>query len=495
MPRTVTLDASGVVVGKPEPCASHGIRVGEREFAISPGGLRLLRDDPEQRRIFVACALSFRAFLDHWQFIPEGQPPTLLGANLWTAQDIYVRATESHDSIYFLKARQLGESTIACAFDGWRMRFGPVNARVSILAQTDENSKEFLRQVVYGLEHLPPALRLPVRALEHTASLDAGKGDTRRIRSYPASNAIRSGSFSHVHLDEWAAMLDPAKVWRAVEESIVPGGTCHALTTGVGGADFTGDEWRRAEERESRFHPLFVGALERPDRTPEWYEQKRRTTDAQTLRQELPLTPEDALAGAGEYRFDAEAIELCTRYSRGLRPWEQGRRYLIAVDPGERDGTAICVLDCTGDRHAGSVRPVVDVTGFRLMRPCNLREAQIAIEQISRDFPTAPVVVEVNGIGIGLVRNLRIPSHRLYEHTTSQLSKRRMISNLAVAVQTGEIAWNASQCPDLDREMRGYKTEDANIHQDCVMALGIGLDNTDLVYQPSAGRIGKVVHV
>src|SRR4051794_24863739 len=134
MPRTVTLDASGVVVGKPEPSASNRIRVGERKFAISAGGLRLLRDDPEQRRIFVACALSFRAFLDHWQFIPEGQPPTLLGANLWTAQDIYVRATESHHSIYFLKARQLGESTIACAFDGWRMRFGGVNCRVSILA-------------------------------------------------------------------------------------------------------------------------------------------------------------------------------------------------------------------------------------------------------------------------------------------------------------------------------------------------------------------------
>jgi len=126
------------------------------------------------------------------------------------------------------------------------------------------------------------------------------------------------------------------------------------------------------------------------------------------------------------------------------------------------------------------------------MRPTTLRDAQTAIEQISRDFPNAPVVVEVNGIGIGLVRNLRIPSHRLHEHVTSALSKRRMISSLAVAVQNAEVSWDARACPDLDKEMRGYKELDANIRQDCVMALSIGLDNLELIYNSSAGRIGAV---
>jgi hypothetical protein len=196
----------------------------------------------------------------------------------------------------------VGLSVLAVAYDGWRLRFGPTNCRVSILAQTDDNSKEFLQAVVYGLRHLPPALRLPVKALEHSANLDAGKDDTRRIRSYPASQAIRSGSFSHVHLDEWAAMIDPKRTWQAVEESIVPGGTVHVLTTGVGGGDYTAEEWRRARAGESRFEPLFIGALERPDRTEEWYEQKKLVTDLQTLRQELPLTEEDALSGAGEFR-------------------------------------------------------------------------------------------------------------------------------------------------------------------------------------------------
>src|SRR5205085_1372799 len=128
---------------------------------------------------------------------------------------------------------------------------------------------------------------------------------------------------------------------------------------------------------------------------------------------------------------NSEALDICGSGLFPLRAWQPGRRYLIAVDPGEKDGTAIVVLDGTGDRYAGSARPAVIVTGYQLLRPCNLREAQLAIEQTSRDFPTAPVVVEVNGIGIGLVRNLRVPSHRLHEHNTTGLSKRRLISNLA----------------------------------------------------------------
>jgi hypothetical protein len=254
VPQAVRLSRAGDVLDAPTSRAFRVFIEGgiEEGYAISPEGFKIIAADREARQVFIECALSFRAFLDVWQFIPEGKPPTILGTNLWTAQDIYARATAEHPSIYFLKARQLGESTIACAFDAWRLRFGPTNCRVSVLAQTDENSKEFLRAVVYGLEHLLPALRLPTRALEHSASLAAGKDDTRRIRSYPASNAIRSGSFSHVHLDEAAAMIDFRKVWRAVEESIVPGGTCHLLTTGGGGASDSDEEYRRARRKGTR---------------------------------------------------------------------------------------------------------------------------------------------------------------------------------------------------------------------------------------------------
>jgi hypothetical protein len=496
VPATVTLDRQGNVLGRPEASAAWRVRIGQNEYAISVEGFGIIGSDTRARRQFAQCATDFRKFADVWTFIPPGQSPMLLGPSMWEAQDIYAAATAQHPSIYFLKARQLGESTVAVAFDGWRLRFGPTNCRVSILAQNDGNSKGFLADAVYGLEHLPPALRLPVTALEHTASLDAGKDDTRRIRSYPASNAIRSGSFNHVHVDEWAFHINPALTWRATEEAIVPGGTVHALTTGIGGADYTAEEYRRAKEGASRFTPIFLHALLRPDRTPEWYEQKRRTTDLQTLRQELPMTEEDALAGHGEYRFSAEDLDHCGSFLRlGLRPFQYGRKYIIGVDPGEKDGTAIVVLDVTGDRRIGSIRPAAYVTDFRLLRPTTLREAQLAVEETALAFPTAPVVIENNGIGLGVIRNLRIRSSRVHEHNTGQKTKGRMIANLALAVQSKEVAWDATAVPELDKEMRGYKEPDDNIKQDTVMALAVALDNLDLIHNDESGRLGKIIHV
>jgi Terminase RNaseH-like domain len=498
MPQTLRLSRAGDVQSAPKSASYRVVIEGapEPSYAISPEGFRTIAADREQRRIFIESALSFISFLDVWTFIPPGQDPMLLGPNMWEAQSIYADATTEHDSLYFLKARQLGESTVAVAFDAWRLRFGPTNCRVSILAQNDGNSKTFLADAVYGLEHLPPALRLPVRALEHSATLTAGENDSRIIRSYPATNAIRSGSFNHFHLDEWAFHLDAAKTWRATEEAIVPGGTVHVLTTGIGGADYTAEEWRRARDGASRFHPLFLHALLRPDRTPDWYEEKKRTTDLQTLRQELPMTEEDALAGHGEFRFSAEALDHCGSALRiGFQSFQHGRRYLIAVDPGEKDGTAICVIDATRDQHIGSARAAVYVANFRLLRPTTLLEAQYAIEQMALAYPTAPVVIETNGVGLGVFRNCRVSSSRKYERFTTPKVKRGMVSDLALLVQAKQIAWDATVAPDLDKEMRGYKEEDANIKQDCVMALALAIDNLDLAIESSAGRLGNIVYV
>jgi Terminase RNaseH-like domain len=496
MPQSVTLTRDGQVLGSPVKSPAWRVVIEGNDYAISPEGFKIIAADRSQRQVFAACATSFRAFLDHWMFVPPGQPPRLLGTNLWESQRLYAEATEQHDSIYNLKARQVGLSVTSLAYTGWRLRFGPVNCRCSILAQNDNNSKGFLADVMYGLDHLPPALHLPSRALEHTASLDAGKDDTRLIRSYPASNAIRSGSFNHILLDEWAFHLNAALTWRAVEESVVPGGTVHALTTGIGGADFTAEEWRRAKDGNSRFHPLFLHALLRPDRTPEWYEEKKRTTDLQTLRQELPMTEEDALAGHGEFRFSAEALDHCGSALRiGFQSFQHGRRYLIAVDPGEKDGTAICVIDATRDQHIGSARAAVYVANFRLLRPTTLLEAQYAIEQMALAYPSAPVVIETNGVGLGVFRNVRVSSSRKHERFTTPKVKRGMVSDLALLVQAKQIAWDATVAPDLDKEMRGYKEEDANIKQDCVMALALAIDNLDLAIESSAGRLGKVIRV
>ena len=47
---------------------------------------------------------------------------------------------------------------------------------------------------------------------------------------------------THAHLDEWAFMGDPRRVWQAVEPAAA--GTVHMLTTGEGPQNWTATFWR-----------------------------------------------------------------------------------------------------------------------------------------------------------------------------------------------------------------------------------------------------------
>ena len=149
-------------------------------------------------------------------------------------------APESRDQhtdknwVYFLKARKLGETTIACAYDAWVMRFRDANARVHLFSRRDDAAMELLAAVRVGLERVPTWLQLPVmRATSSVYELSAGKDDRRLAKAYPADRetAVES-SCTHGHVDEWARMGNPRKVWQAIEPTMA--GSCHIVTTGLG---------------------------------------------------------------------------------------------------------------------------------------------------------------------------------------------------------------------------------------------------------------------
>ena len=83
----------------------------------------MLQDDPGALDLLTrVCTLppaeAFRAFLSVWRFrAQETKNVRLLGEHLWPAQDIFIREIAEHPHVYAHKARKLGQSTIACAFD------------------------------------------------------------------------------------------------------------------------------------------------------------------------------------------------------------------------------------------------------------------------------------------------------------------------------------------------------------------------------------------
>ena len=318
--------------------------------------------------------------------------------------------------VYFLKARKLGETTIACAYDAWVIRFRDTNARVHLFSRRDDAAQELLNTVRFGLERLPAWLQLPVkRKTTHEYELAGGADDRRLAKAYPADRetAVES-SCTHGHVDEWARMGNPRKVWQAIEPTMA--GSCHIVTTGLGPTNYSSTHWRRCLAGDARHHPCFIGALARPDRTKTWLKGQRRSMDEQQFRQEYPRTWEDALSGGGDFVFRSKDVDYAGIYARGCTPtatthetrWHcapRSRKYIKAWDIGRHQDAAVgIVLDVTEGVH--------DVVAYQRLREHTYPSIQRHIEQMHADWPGL-TIIEDNAAGAAVRENLTIKPEQL----------------------------------------------------------------------------------
>jgi hypothetical protein len=499
---TVTLTPEGDVVGQPEKTRTNAVRVGERTFAISAAGLRLLRDDPEQRRQFVAAALSFRAFLRHWKFLDqETGVVRVLGDVLWPAQDAYIEATEN-PYLTMLKARQLGETTVAIAYDAWVARFRDTNARVHVFSSGDDAAKEVLENIKFGLEHLPPTMRLPMYDTARSIRLDLGAGGRAFIRSYPSTRAAsRGATCNHLHLDEWSAQVDPRKVMQSVGPTVAPGGSFHILTTEVVGPESdTAAYFRKCIAGDGQHHAIFVPALARPDRDENWLEGKRREMPKADFAREYPSTWQEALEAAGDRTFSSDDIDVCSAPGENFgihetraeyehtfahifgAPAKPSRKISVGVDLGlKQDATVIVVLDVTSE--------IVNVVGFERMLQPSVGDVQVAIEDTFARWPRCHINIEDSGIGYPIRQGVNVPEDYCHGLNTTGMSKPRMIGGVQFLIERHLLRFDAEAIPQLDTELRGYTTPDTFITTDCVMALAFAIYGAEHALQDSAGRI------
>jgi Terminase RNaseH-like domain len=417
------------------------------------------------------AAASFRRFLDYWYFV-DGDTGVVrcLGKELWEAQEEFVAEAMSYDWVYFLKARQLGETTIGCAFDGWVMRFRDDNARVHMFSRQEKAAQSLLERVKFGLERLPEWWKLPV--VTSTMSeyhIRATEDDVRRGIAYPADNdTARGETCTHAHIDEWAFMGNPAKVWQAIMPSAAK--TVHFLTTGQGPQNYSSTFWRKClagdivDRRGEPIRPIFIHALKRPDRT-DITAVRASAADEQTGLVEYPMTWEDALSGGGDFVFKSSDMDKATTYARGFSEPKKGRKYVKAWDIGRHKDAAVGIcLDITEDCH--------DVVAYVRLREQTYPMIQQAIEEMHLAYPGI-TAVEGNAAGEAVIENLDLPEHAVQRFSTTAPSKARILQHLRFMIEKWLIRWDGDECHQLDAEMRGYQLPDNDVVQDSVMTLAI----------------------
>lgn len=359
-------------------------------------------------------------------------------------------------------------TTLATAYDAWVIRFRDINGRAHLFSRREAAAKDLLKGVKFGLERLPDWMQLPMKGTTSELEMYAGPDDTRRAVAYPADeDTAVEATASHGHVDEWARMGNPERVWQAIEPSMA--GTCHIITTGMGPENYTAKFWRLSLSGDTRFKAFFTNALSREGRDEEWLVAKRKGMTETQFRQEYAMRWEDALFGGGKFTFARENLDLCCN-GTGTESAELGHRYSIGWDIGRHADAAVgIIVDLSTSPHQ-----VVKYTRLR-NTPYPVIQRRIEQDWFEYGGPKCRLLVEKNGPGEAVLENLELPEKVVAESgfVTTKPSKSKIISNLEIAFENGLLRYNAREWPQLDNELRGYQEPDKDVIQDSVMSLAI----------------------
>jgi hypothetical protein len=415
---------------------------------------------------------SFMAWLEVWTFVDEDGRTRVLAESLWDGQRRFLEALLVGGHVLSIKSRKVGLSTLVCAHAAWTARIRDVNASVHLLSHREDAARELLRSLHRGFNGLPAFLQLPLQRETSTVlAFAAGPGDTRSLKAFPATpNAAIEATSSHLVLDEWAHTFDPEALWAAVEPTLAARATSALITTARGHGDFVHGYYLRSEAGETRHTAVFVSVLERPDRSPEWVEQKRRQEGKTRSLRNYPLSVDEAFASASEPYFDPELLEAAQQGALPPSPARRGDRYLKSWDIGRKDASVCVVLRAPSRDEAQEWH----VVGYQRLLGEDWPAIQRAVETMHADYP-GPTVIEDNSIG-PFIQNLRLPETAVIARTTTKESKQAMLTEIEIRLQDRTLKIHR----DFDQllgELASYRELDGSITQDSVIALGLAVAN------------------
>jgi hypothetical protein len=436
---------------------------------------------PDQRE-------SLMAWLEVWTFVDEDGRTRTLAEGLWGGQQRFLEALLTDGHVLSIKSRKVGLSTLVYAHAAWTARIRDVNASAHLLSYKADASQELLRSLRRGFEGLPTFLRLPLeRETSTVLSFAAGPGDSRTLKAFPATpNAAIEATSSHLVLDEWAHTFDPEAVWAAVEPTLAPRATSALITTACVPGDFVHDYYQRSEAGRTRHVAVFVSALERPDRTTAWLEEKRRQEGKVRSLRNYPLSADEAFAHASEPYFAPVVLGAAQEDALPPSPARRGDRYLKAWDVGRKDAS-VCVVLRAPSRDELQVWHVV---GYRRLLGEDFPAIQHEIKTMHTTYP-GPTVIEANSIGLPVIENLRLPETAVIKYTTTQASKQAMLTGIELLLQKRTLKIHRD-FRELLAELANYRVPDSSITQDSVMALGFAVANADRASASGSGaRINR----
>jgi len=440
------------------------------------------------------------------------------------AQKDALSVMSREDKSLFLKARQVGFSTLMAAYTLWLAMFHD-DVLIVMLSKAQREAQDLLRKAVYAYDQLPQWVKNRGPNVRHRTLQKLAFENESEIESLPSrEDPARGKSVSLVIVDEWAFLENPEEAWASIEPIVDIGGRLIGLSTANGWGEFFHTQWVGARAGTNGFVPRFYPYDAVPERDDAWYESKKDSMLEWQLHQEYPRDEDEAFIKSGNVVFDTEMLmKLPSRepdYTGALvqlgesaknfefRPgkggplevWEKPdptHAYVVGADVAE------------GLEHGDfSSAHVVDVnTGWVVATWHGHIEAdlfgEMTLAQLGWWYGTALVGVESNNHGLSTLQGLRRTGYQRIYHRrvldeatrkqgvklgwrTDRKTKPLMIDELARAVRMSEVL-----CLDDKTifEMKTYVRDEkgqmsGSPHDDRVMSFALAVQM--LVYAHAA---------
>jgi len=266
------------------------------------------------------CSMSPGYFIDQYCEIddPNRGGTAWYPFNLWPAQREAVKIIKENNKVIVLKARQLGISWLTIAYALWLMVVKP-GSMILLFSKNGEDSRELARRLSGMWERLPDWLRPEAdKVLEQQLILKNGS----RAKSFMTTkHSGRSFTATLVIVDEAAFIPFLSQLLNAAEETADAGGQLVIVSTNDKEKPNNGfaELYRRSVKRESDYISIFLPWYARPSRDEAWYKHKQKTKLIDSLWQEYPSIPAEALAGlSANKRFLPSWIKAATRENEPL---------------------------------------------------------------------------------------------------------------------------------------------------------------------------------
>jgi hypothetical protein len=312
-----------------------------------------------------------------------------------------------------LKPRQMGMSTLVCAYVLWLALFFP-HKKILIVSIKLSVAKAMLNKVKRMYEGLPNFLKMEVvngggsdTRIGTVTKIEFANGSEIEISS-ATEDAGRSEAVSLLVMDEVAFQRYASSIWGAAQPTLSTGGRAILLSTAFGVGNFFHRTWVDALQGLNGFEPILLNWQMHPERGIKWYLDQLKKLGAKRTAQEIDC---DFLkSGYNVFNLDVireiddrlrERVPVEVHLNGDLKVYfrpEKGKKYVIGSDVStgrSRDYSTFSVMDLAGKEYAcykGKASP---------------RELAHLLMEWGARYNYATLAPEVNALGEGVTATIQ----------------------------------------------------------------------------------------